>query len=99
MRTCAGCGGRTLQRELIRFAVRDGVLVASRTEPGRGAYTCRNLSCFERAAARGQFARVLQQVVRIDPELHRLYTDAGSDTGQAGIARRNGLGEDHTAYG
>ena len=76
MRTCAGCGGRTPQRDLLRFAARDGVLVAGRNEPGRGAYTCRNLACFERAVERRQFARVLKRPVRIGPELHRLYTEA-----------------------
>jgi predicted RNA-binding protein YlxR (DUF448 family) len=60
---------------LFRFAAREGVLVAGRREPGRGAYTCRNLVCFERAADRGMFARVLRQQVRIGPELQRLYTD------------------------
>jgi predicted RNA-binding protein YlxR (DUF448 family) len=63
------------QRELLRFAARDGDLVAGRHEPGRGAYTCRSLACFERAAARGMFARVLRKQVRIGPELRRLYTD------------------------
>ncbi len=74
MRRCAGCGRRASQRELVRFAVREGVLVAGRNEPGRGAYTCRSLMCFERAAERGMFARVLRQQVRVGPELRRLYT-------------------------
>jgi predicted RNA-binding protein YlxR (DUF448 family) len=59
---------------LLRFAARDGVLLAGRREPGRGAYTCRNLACFDRAADRGMFARVLRQQVRIGPELRGLYT-------------------------
>jgi len=75
VRRCAGCGRRAPQRELIRFAARDGVLVAGRNEPGRGAYTCRNLACFERASVRGMFTRVLRQQVRVGPELHGLYTD------------------------
>jgi predicted RNA-binding protein YlxR (DUF448 family) len=74
MRRCAGCGRRAPQRELLRFAAREGVLVMGRTEPGRGAYTCRRLACFERAAERGGFARLLRQQVRIGPELRRLYT-------------------------
>ena len=78
MRTCAGCGTRTPQRELLRFAARDGVLVAGRNEPGRGTYTCRNLTCFERAVERRQFARVLRESVRIDPELRRLYTEGAN---------------------
>jgi predicted RNA-binding protein YlxR (DUF448 family) len=75
MRRCAGCGRRAPQRELLRFAAREGDLVAGRNAPGRGAYTCRSLACFERAAERGMFARVLRQQVRIGPELQRLYTD------------------------
>ena len=75
MRRCAGCGRRAPQRNLLRFAARDGDLVAGRREPGRGAYTCRSLACFERAADRGMFARVLHEPVRVGPELRRLYTD------------------------
>ena len=75
MRRCAGCGRRAPQGELLRFAAREGVLVAGRHEPGRGAYTCRSLACFERAADRGMFARVLRQQVRIGPELQGLYTE------------------------
>ena len=75
MRRCAGCGRRAPQRELLRFAARDGGLVAGRNEPGRGAYTCRRVACFDRAAGRGMFARVLRQQVRVGPELQRLYTD------------------------
>lgn len=74
MRQCAGCGRRAPQSELIRFAARDGVLVAGRGELGRGVYTCRSLACFERAAEHGRFARVLRQQVRVGPELQRLYT-------------------------
>ncbi len=77
MRRCAGCGRRAPQRELRRFAARDGVLVSGRTEPGRGVYTCRTLACFERAAVTGMFARVLRQQVRFGPELRRLYTGDG----------------------
>jgi predicted RNA-binding protein YlxR (DUF448 family) len=75
LRRCAGCGRRAPQAELRRFAARDGILVAGRHEPGRGAYTCRSLTCFERAADRGMFSRVLRQQVRVGPELRRLYTD------------------------
>ncbi|HEU5405020.1 MAG TPA: YlxR family protein [Gaiellaceae bacterium] len=77
MRRCAGCGRTAPQRDLLRFAAREGVLVAGRKEPGRGAYTCRSLSCFERASERGMFARVLRQQLRIGPELRHLYTGGG----------------------
>lgn len=74
VRTCAGCGRRAPQAELVRFAARDGRLVAGRTEPGRGAYTCRRLQCFERAVARRGFARTLRRPVQVDPALSSLYT-------------------------
>ena len=74
IRTCAGCGRRAPQAELVRFVARDGELVAGRTEPGRGAYTCRRLQCFERALARRGFARTLRLNVRVDPGLSSLYT-------------------------
>jgi predicted RNA-binding protein YlxR (DUF448 family) len=60
----------------LRFVARDGTLVHSRHGHGRGAYTCRRLACFERAASRRAFNRTLKQTVKVDPELARLYTDA-----------------------
>ena len=74
-RTCAGCGRKAPQAELYRFAARAGALVAGRTEPGRGVYTCPRLACFERAVDRRAFSRILKQTVVVDPALSRLYTD------------------------
>ncbi|MEO5577405.1 MAG: YlxR family protein [Gaiellaceae bacterium] len=71
-RTCAGCGRKAPQVELVRFAARDGVLVSGRAEPGRGVYTCRRLACFERALSRRAFSRVLRQNVTVDSALSRL---------------------------
>ena len=76
IRSCAGCGRKAPQSELLRFAAVDGVLQQGRTLPGRGAYTCRRLLCFERALAGRGFNRVLKQNLSIDPALARLYTDA-----------------------
>jgi predicted RNA-binding protein YlxR (DUF448 family) len=75
-RTCAGCGRKAPQAELLRFVALDGTLTHSQKGPRRGVYTCRRLACFERAAARRAFNRTLRQTVRLDPELARLYTDA-----------------------
>jgi uncharacterized protein len=75
VRTCAGCGRKAPQSQLVRFAASNGVLVAGRGVPGRGAYTCRRLSCFERAVACRAFARVLRRPVRIKPALTDLYTE------------------------
>jgi uncharacterized protein len=75
IRTCAGCGRRAPQPELVRFAAVDGHLRQGRTLPGRGAYTCRRGECLERAVARKAFARVLRQHVVIESDAIRLYTD------------------------
>jgi len=75
-RTCAGCGRKGPQAELLRFVAREGALTPGPKAPGRGVYTCRRLACFERAATHAAFNRVLRQTVRVDPALARLYTDA-----------------------
>jgi predicted RNA-binding protein YlxR (DUF448 family) len=60
---------------LVRFVARAGVLVeAAPGAPGRGVYTCRRLSCFERAAAHRAFARTLRSSVHVDQSLKGLYT-------------------------
>ena len=74
IRTCVGCGRKAPQRELERFVERDGVLVRAARAPGRGAYTCRRRSCFERAVARRAFNRTLRRAVRVESELAHLYT-------------------------
>jgi uncharacterized protein len=74
-RTCVGCGRKAPQSELQRFVAWAGTLVEGRKEPGRGVYTCRRLSCFERAAAHRAFNRVLKRTVVVDPALSRLYTE------------------------
>jgi predicted RNA-binding protein YlxR (DUF448 family) len=76
IRTCAGCGRKAPQGELVRFVARDGALAPSPKGPGRGVYTCRRLACFERAAALRAFNRTLKTTVQVDPGLARLYTDA-----------------------
>ena len=76
VRSCAGCGRKAPQSELLRFAAVDGALQPGRTLPGRGVYTCRRLLCFERALARRGFNRVLKRTVIVDPALARLYTDS-----------------------
>jgi predicted RNA-binding protein YlxR (DUF448 family) len=75
-RTCAGCGRKRPQSELARFAGHDGRLVEWRTvATGRGVYICRRLACFERAASRRAFSRVLRQNVSVDPALSRAVTE------------------------
>jgi uncharacterized protein len=74
IRSCVGCGRKARQDELLRFVAENGVLVPGDHRPGRGAYTCRRLSCFERAVARRAFNRTLRQTVEIQPALNGLYT-------------------------
>ena len=76
VRTCAGCGRKAPKAELLRFTAANGVLVHADSAPGRGVYTCRRLSCYERAVARRAFSRTLRRPVRIEPGLERLYTEA-----------------------
>ena len=72
VRTCAGCGRRAPQHDLQRFHASGGVLEPG-SGPGRGAYTCRRLVCFERARGQRAFNRILRQKVHVDQSLERLY--------------------------
>ena len=74
VRSCVGCGRKAPQGELLRFVAKDGRLAVGVDEPGRGAYTCHRLSCFERAVTRRAFNRTLRQNIRVEPELASLYT-------------------------
>ena len=74
-RTCAGCGRKAPQAELVRFGAVDGALTIGRTIPGRGVYTCRRLACFERARSSRGFNRVLRRTLVVDPDLARHYTE------------------------
>jgi len=74
IRSCIGCGRKAGQSELLRFVAKNGVLASTTTDPGRGAYTCRRLACFERALSRRAFNRALRQTVRVGQELTSLYT-------------------------
>ncbi len=78
-RTCAGCGRKAPKQELVRFVARDGALTPSQQGAGRGVYTCRRLSCFERAASGRAFSRTLKRPVRVEMELARLYTEGDSN--------------------
>ena len=73
IRTCAGCGRKAPKAELYRFVERAGVLVRGKGEPGRGVYTCKRLSCFERAGERRAFNRTLRRTVQVDPQLTAIY--------------------------
>jgi predicted RNA-binding protein YlxR (DUF448 family) len=72
-----GCGRKRPQSELVRFAAPAGTLVAdaARRLPGRGAYTCRAVPCFERARARRSFARTLRRRVEVPEELKNVFAE------------------------
>jgi predicted RNA-binding protein YlxR (DUF448 family) len=58
----------------VRFAAVEGVLTSGRTLPGRGAYTCRDVACFELAVSRRGFRRALRTEVTVSPALAHIYT-------------------------
>jgi predicted RNA-binding protein YlxR (DUF448 family) len=74
IRSCVGCGRKAPQGLLLRFVAEHGRLVPGPNKPGRGAYTCRRLACFERAVSRRAFNRTLRQTVQIEQKLTSLYT-------------------------
>jgi uncharacterized protein len=74
IRSCVGCGRKAPQSELLRFVAEEGRLVPGAGKPGRGAYTCPRLPCFERAVARRAFNRTLRRTVQVEPALTALYT-------------------------
>jgi len=52
----------------------EGILMPGRTLPGRGAYTCRDRSCFQQAVEGRAFAGALRARVAIEG----LYTGASN---------------------
>jgi uncharacterized protein len=75
VRTCVGCGRKAPKDEFLRFVAPNGMLDLGSADPGRGAYTCRRLACFERAVSKNAFNRALRRTVRVDRNLARLYTE------------------------
>ena len=75
-RTCAGCGRKAPQSELVRFAAVDGRLTPGRALPGRGVYTCAGLPASSGGGAAGLQPRPAHEPSIAEPELARLYTDA-----------------------
>jgi predicted RNA-binding protein YlxR (DUF448 family) len=65
-----GCGQSRDKSILTRFVLVDGRVEVDpdQRRPGRGAYAC-DRACFERACARGGFARSFRRAVHIDPDL------------------------------
>ena len=62
-----GCGRRAAKPALARLVVVDGEVVADPEQrlPGRGAYVCPQLGCWQRARARSAFARAFRGHVTV----------------------------------
>lgn len=95
-RSCIGCREVREQGELIRFVrAPDGTLLVDYRHklPGRGAYTCLNRQCLERAVSRRQFERALHgpcQPVTV-AQLNRALCEAMKQrlAGLIGMARKS----------
>jgi predicted RNA-binding protein YlxR (DUF448 family) len=63
-RTCIGCRRVAGRDELVRVAHRpDGSLAVGPAEPGRGAWLCPRVNCFETAVRRRAFGRALRREI------------------------------------
>ena len=66
MRTCVGCGEPKSKRELMRVALRprrDNQYRQTGKAPGRGAYICASMDCFEAAYKGKKLERSLKHAV------------------------------------
>ena len=81
VRTCVGCRGAGVKRDLLRIArASDGsvALDPGGRAPGRGAYVHRDVACVDAALSKGALLRALR---------------AGADPGAAARLRRDIEGE------
>ncbi|HTZ24866.1 MAG TPA: YlxR family protein [Streptosporangiaceae bacterium] len=62
IRTCVGCGARSVKSDLLRLVAAGNEIVpdAPARRPGRGAYLHPSQGCFEKAQRRRAFARALR---------------------------------------
>lgn len=96
-RTCVACRKKGLQQSFVRYVVGpdQSVFVDYRHRlPGRGAYTCIDRACIEKAVKGGGFARAFRQKLNtINPEsILAAVTEAINQRilGLLGIARKAG---------
>jgi predicted RNA-binding protein YlxR (DUF448 family) len=83
-RTCVGCGETRSKRELTRIVrMPDGTVDIDPTgkKPGRGAYLCKQVRCWQQALAKGAISRALGVVLpddvkaRLQDQLHLLQLE------------------------
>lgn len=68
-RTCVSCGSTTAKRELVRLVRTPAGAVEpdpSGKRPGRGAYLCRNVECWDRALRKGRLETALRAKLSTD---------------------------------
>jgi len=68
-RTCVGCGETRSKRELTRIVrMPDGTVDIDPTgkKPGRGAYLCKRVRCWEQALVKGTINRALNVAIGDD---------------------------------
>ena len=82
VRTCVSCRSSKDKSELIRVVRRPDRTVGldeTMREPGRGAYICKDVDCFEKAKKRGTLKRAL--AVELDDEIYERLERAVGKTG------------------
>ena len=66
-RTCMGCNEKKYKKDLIRIVKNsDGEISIDRTGkmPGRGAYICDDIQCFEKAMKSKRIDKVLETKIK-----------------------------------
>ena len=80
IRTCIACGAQGDKRDFVRIVrSADGTVSLDETgrKAGRGAYLCRNMACFEKAAKKRLFDTRLKQKVS-EEDRNRLEAEFGA---------------------
>lgn len=90
-RTCVGCGETRSKRELTRIVrMPDGTVDIDPTgkKPGRGAYLCKRVRCWEQALSKGAISRALGVAIADDvkaklrDQLHLLQLEESVSGGE-----------------
>jgi predicted RNA-binding protein YlxR (DUF448 family) len=94
-RTCAGCGAKKPQREMLRIASQNGDVPKPDFEwklPGRGAYLCPNPKCAQTAFTRRALERTLKLNNSLSPSA-REEIERALGAGSLSIRRQNDTNE------
>ncbi len=70
LRRCVACGTQSPQRELVRITRTPSGEVLIDQEgnktPGRGAYLCRSLTCWDHALKKSKLDRALRETIPVE---------------------------------